>query len=248
MTPLEHDKLYAAETRHFWFQGTRTVILSLLRQALGPRLGTSRLLDIGCGTGYTLTRLPATTTAVGIDSSRHALRLAQRRAPKATLVQGDAYRLPFAENAFDAILALDVLEHLDDDIQAASEVARVLRPGGAAIFTVPAFAWLWNEHDEALSHRRRYRLAELETVLSAAGFTIQISTYYNTLLFPLVVANRLWSRRLPRRRPPRSALTIPPEPVNRLFASVLAAESHLVHRVRLPLGVSCLALVRDPSR
>ncbi|HJL19831.1 MAG TPA: class I SAM-dependent methyltransferase [Sandaracinaceae bacterium LLY-WYZ-13_1] len=245
MRPHEHDRMFRAETEHFWFVGTRGVILTLLRNALGPRVEHATLLDMGCGTGYTLSRLPRGMRAVGLDYSEHALTLAERRAPGVELVRGSAYHLPFADGAFDAVLALDVLEHLDDDQRAAREIARVLAPGGVAVVAVPAVRWLWSDHDVALEHRRRYHLPELEVVLEQAELHIEHSSYYNTLLFPLVAARRLsariWS---PPEDTPRSDLVVPPGPINRSLSAILAFERFLVPRVKLPFGVSCFAIAR----
>lgn len=237
--------MFRAETEHFWFVGTRGVILSLLAQALGDRVEHARLLDLGCGTGYTLSRLPRGMRAVGLDYSGHALTLADQRAPGVQLVRGSAYQLPFADRSFDAVLALDVLEHLDDDQRAAREIARVLAPGGVAVVAVPAVRWLWSDHDVALEHRRRYRLAELELVLEQAGLTIAHSSYYNTLLFPLVAARRLSARLFPSPpRSPESDLVLPPAPINRSLGAILGFERFFVPRVKLPFGVSCFAVVR----
>lgn len=245
----EHQRMYRVETRHFWFKGTRRVILGALRRALGARLEGARLLDLGCGTGFTLTQLPRGVRAIGLDYSRAALGLARRRASSADLVRGSAYALPFADASFDAILALDVLEHLERDRDAARELRRVLAPGGAAIVTVPAFAALWSPHDDALDHHRRYRLAEIEAVLRDAGFTVEHASYYNFFLFPLVATARLAGRL-------RSAISgapaggdgadlrIPPAPLNALFGAILGAERALAPRVRLPVGVSCLVIAR----
>jgi len=246
--PHEHERMFRAETKHFWFVGTRGVILTLLEGALGGRLRGARLLDLGCGTGYTLSRLPDGVEAVGLDYSPTALRLAKRRAPGVRYVRGSAYALPFEAESFDAALALDILEHLDDDLLAAREIARVLRPGGAAVVAVPAHRWLWSQHDEALDHKRRYKLAELELVLEQAGLRVERSSYYNTLLFPLVVAKRVISKTfVPEVDEPESDLSVPPAPINRSLAAILSFERHLVPRVKLPIGVSCFAVVRKPA-
>ena len=190
----EHEQMYRVETRHFWFVGTRRVIVAALERALGSRLAGGRVLDVGCGTGFTLTRLPRAVRSVGLDYSPAALAFARERAPASSLVRGSAYALPFADGSFDAVLALDVLEHLDDDLAAARELRRVLAPGGAAIVTVPAFESLWSAHDEALDHRRRYRLPQIERVLRDAGLRVEHGSYYNFFLFPVVAGARLAER------------------------------------------------------
>lgn len=245
----EHERMYRVETRHFWFTGTRRVILEALERALGSRIVGARLLDLGCGTGFTLTQLPRGVRAIGLDYSRAALGLARRRASGAELVRGSAYALPFANGSFDAILALDVLEHLERDLDAARELRRVLAPGGVAIITVPAFAELWSAHDEALDHHRRYRLHEIESVLRSAGFRVEHGSYYNFFLFPLVAGARLAERaRLALGGAPKASngadLGVPPAPVNGLLGAILGAERLLAPRVRLPIGVSCLVIAR----
>lgn len=248
----EHARMYRVETRHFWFVGTRRVIVAALERALGPRLASARVLDLGCGTGFTLTQLPPGVRSVGLDYSPAALAFARERAPSASLVRGSAYALPFADGAFDAVLALDVLEHLDDDLAAARELRRVLAPGGAAIVTVPAFASLWSAHDEALDHRRRYRLSQIERVMRDAGLEVEHASYYNFFLFPMVAGARLAERARTalgvgaRTRSPGSGadLRIPPAPLNAGLAALLGAERAIAPRVRLPFGVSCLVIAR----
>lgn len=234
----------AVEDRHFWFVGTRIVIMDVLRRALGDRLNGARVLDVGCGTGFTLTKLPDGVNAVGLDASEHALAHTRRRS-SATLVRGSATSLPFAAETFDAVLCLDVLEHLDDDRAAAAEIQRILRPGGVALVTVPAFQMLWSDHDEALAHRRRYRLREIEKVLESTGLTLEIATYYNALLFPAIAAVRTLSK-LRRARPTgaETHVSVPPSPVNAVLTRVLASERHVIGHARFPAGVSCLLVAR----
>ncbi len=238
------------EDEHFWFGATRRVIFEALERALGPRHTGARLLDVGCGTGYTLAQLSPAIRATGVDFSATALAFARERLglhSKTTLVRGSAYALPFTDGSFDAVLALDVLEHLDHDLDAALEMRRVLTKGGVAIITVPAFAELWSAHDEALDHKRRYRLSEIESVLRRAGFVVEHGTYYNFFLFPLVAMARLTARirgASPSDRKAEADLRVPPTPLNELFGAVLASERRLAPWIRLPFGVSCMVIAR----
>jgi SAM-dependent methyltransferase len=237
--------MFRVEAEHFWFVGTRRVIVDVLEQALGSALPGARVLDLGCGTGYTLTRLPSTVRAVGLDYSETALGLSSRRDSGASLVRADATRLPFRAGSFDAVLALDVLEHLDADGRAAAEIRRILKPSGVAIVTVPAFRWLWSGHDEALDHRRRYTLPEISEVLRDAGLLIERASYYNFWLFPPIAALRALERLRPRKAAASDAdVGIPPAPLNRALAGLLGSERHLVTRGSLPFGVSCLVTAR----
>jgi SAM-dependent methyltransferase len=108
-------------------------------------------LDLGCGTGSNLPVVERCGPAVGCDTSALALRFARSRGGYRHLLQGDGARLPFMDSTFDWAFATDILEHLDD-VRASREVRRVLRPGGRAIITVPAFPALWDPQDEASHH------------------------------------------------------------------------------------------------
>ena len=127
----------------------------------------------------------------------------------------------------DGTLVLEVQQHLGDDRAAARELARVVRPGGVAIVTVPAFQELWSPHDEALDHQRRYRLHEIEAVLRDAGLTIEHSTYYNFFLFPVVAAARMVERArtaigLAPSETSGADLRVPPAPLNALLRAAPA--------------------------
>ena len=92
---------------------------------------------------------------------------------------------------FDVVTALDMLEHLDDDARAVREIARVLKPGGYLVAWVPAYEFLWSEHDDAVGHRRRYVREGLERVLKGAGFHVERCAYTMTAVLPAAVGMRL---------------------------------------------------------
>src|SRR6266446_1613918 len=159
----EYQRMYEAERMHFWFRGTRAIVFDQVRALTGRAIAVA---DTGCGTGGTLIQMPSNWTATGVDSSSDALQFAKSRG-NARLVRGNATNLPLSSGVFDLAFALDVIEHCDDDVAVARELARILRTGGVLVTTVPAFQFLFGPHDIALAHRRRYRQAQFGRLLQS---------------------------------------------------------------------------------
>jgi len=245
----EHERMFRFENQHFWFVGTRAVIRDRLAAADAPvREGRERplLLDVGCGTGSFLSSVSG-FDRLGLDYFQSALQFHRTRGDW-LLVQGSATDLPLADASVDVVTALDVLEHLDDDTRAVSEIRRVLVPGGVCLATVPAFPSLWSTHDEALGHQRRYRKGSFVALFQGAGLVPATVSYYNTWLFPIIAATRLARSRRPRPEGPvLSDLAVLPGAVNRALAAVLGSERFVLRRARLPFGASLIGTFRKPA-
>src|SRR5262245_55093392 len=165
MDAREHERLAEFEEWYWWHRGRRTAVERLVA-GCAPR--EALILDVGCGTGATTLGLRRFGSVVGLDIGSRALEVARSRG--LAVARASAARLPARPATFDLVLALDVLEHLDDDVGAAREMLAALRPGGHLLATVPAYPFLWSRHDEALGHRRRYLRAQLVRTLERAGF------------------------------------------------------------------------------
>lgn len=249
MNREEYAAMYRLEDTHWWFVARRELVLTALRRLLRSRMpgdAPPRLLDLGCGTGGMLERLRPLGQAVGLDLEPLALAFCRERGHD-KLVRGSATALPFRDNSFDFVLALDVLEHIADHETAAREIARVLAPGGHALITVPAYQSLWSRHDVALMHQRRYRAGQVRRLLAGtAGLRLVHLTYTVSMLLPAVWAVRTLQRRLRPHAPPRADVAPTPALLNRLLRALLHGESRVALRARLPFGVTVFALARKP--
>jgi len=232
------------EDIHWWFRGRRAIFSRVLDQlTVDP---DRRILDIGFGTGAMLRFLAHYGKVIGMDMSAEAIRFARTRCTQPMLL-GSITDVPLGSASMDLVTAFDILEHVDEERQALGELARICRPGGHALLTVPAFQFLWGNQDVISQHRRRYTLKQLRTGIEAAGFRVMTLTYFNALLFPIVAAVRV-ARRLRNAAPAeqvKSDFTMTkPGVVNDVLAKVFAAESTLVTRWRLPVGVSVVCLAQ----
>jgi len=230
---------------HWWFQGREQVLRKLLHTHLSVRR-SRRIASLGCGPGEGLTWLLEFAGPAGkvFGCDVHP---SQGCGSDVEIVGGTLESLPFASAIFDVVLLLDVLEHLDDDISALTEAARVLKPDGVLLVTVPAMESLWGGQDLVSHHRRRYSLRDLRELFRRSRLPRAKISYFNTILFPPVAAVR-WTRALLGRanRPRTDFEDNHPGFMNNVLAAVFGFERYLVGRVPMPFGVSLLALV-SPS-
>lgn len=245
----EYERMYRFEDRYWWFIARRKLIVSLMEQRY-PKNGDLHILDIGCGTGAMLDELTPFGTVTGADFSPEALNFCKERADHHSLARADVRRLPFADNSFDIVTAMDIIEHIDDDKAATAEIRRVLKPGGRLFATVPAFQSLWSEHDEALHHYRRYTSGGLKDVLQRVGLSVEKLSYTVTTLFPPIWAYRTIARLLPKRTndgQKKADLVEFSEPVNRALLTLSNIETKLVSKFDLPFGVTvaCVAMKKE---
>jgi SAM-dependent methyltransferase len=235
MEAQTYEIVARVEDDHWWFRARRQILAAVLdRYVPGGR--SRRILEVGCGNGGNLGLLAAYGSVFAVEKDDGARERAARRGiasvERGWLPDG----IPFADSSFDVIAALDVLEHVDDDAAAVRALRDRLSAPGVLVATVPAFEWLWSEHDVSSHHLRRYTRGRFVTLLRSAGLRVLYSGYFNSLLFPLAVANvklgKLASRDVHR------GIHVPPRAMNRSLEWIFAIESRLVPRMRLPFGLS----------
>ena len=245
-----YQEYFEVEDRHWFFVARRRILLALLESHVGlaPDGSQRRLIDFGCGPGAILGELQRFGEVEAVDVDERAIEFCRRRGfENLTLLEGD--HLPFPDSSFSIATSLDVFEHIEDDLGAMRELARVLEPGGSLLAAVPAHPWMWGPQDEVSGHVRRYTARGLRSRLEDAGFSIERMTYFNTWLFPPIALTRLIRRLLPSRGEPRSDLQMTKEgPLNSLLTHVFGSEARWLRRHDLPFGVSLAALARRDAR
>jgi SAM-dependent methyltransferase len=238
MERVVYEQMAQLDQRHWWYRARREVLAALIRRKAQPKAG-AQLLEIGCGTGHNLSMLSEFGDVEGLELDDEARAVAEQRLgrPVRNAPLPELEGVP--EQHYDLIAALDVIEHIDDAKAAMDSIARRLKRGGKLVITVPAHQWMWSAHDVVNHHKRRYSKRALRKLIEGSPLRLEVIGYFNSLLFPLAVAERLSSK---LRGKDDANLSLPPKPLNAALERVFASERHLVGRLPLPPGLSLFAV------
>ena len=243
MDTWRYREQFEIEEHHWWFRGRRRMIWALLKRA--GITSSPRILDAGCGTGRNIIEFRSLGEPEGVDFSPEAVEFCHLRG-LTQVVEAPVEKLPYENERFDLILATDVIEHLDDDHRALTELRRVAAPGSHLLITVPAYQWLWSSFDDSLHHRRRYTVSRLARQARAAGWEPQVETYFYSTMLPIVAIVRL-IRRWRSDQNLSSDLSLgTASSLNRWLDLPVRAEARLVERGRrlragVSIGMVCVA-------
>jgi SAM-dependent methyltransferase len=209
------------------------------------------LLEVGCSSGFFITSLRdqwPSALVMGSDFLRDPLERLAAREPAIPLLQFDLVQCPLPDGSVDAIVMLNVLEHILDDRAAVGQVARVLKPGGIAVVEVPAGPHLYDAYDEFLQHERRYTARTLASLLEGGGLTVLEQSHLGFSVYPAFAMVKRKNRRRAassseaKRRVVESNIRQTRTSV--ILRFLLEGESWLGRYVSFPIGIRTVAVAR----
>jgi SAM-dependent methyltransferase len=236
---IEYERMHAVEDRMWWYRGLRGLVVQEMARVLARRSLSGPVLDAGCGTGGMLAKLgPAVAghPTLGLEFDAAAATLACKKSDR-PVACGSVDEMPFGTAALAGYVSLDVLCHGGvEPERAAKEARRCLKPGAVALFNLPAYGWLLSAHDRRVHNVRRFSRRQARALLSGCGFKVLKASYWNTLLFPLMLLHRVTER-----DDAPSDVREFPRWLDVLFSAALALERAVIGAgVSLPFGGSLL--------
>ncbi|MFL6851682.1 MAG: class I SAM-dependent methyltransferase [Sphingomicrobium sp.] len=238
MERVVYQQMAELDDRHWWYRARRKIIADLIRREARLPAGAD-ILEIGCGTGHNLAMLAGFGHVEGLELDDEARALSEKRFGRKVMSSPLPELAGVPDRRYDLIGAFDVIEHIEDDSAALASIATKLKPGGKFVMTVPAHQWMWTAHDTVNHHKRRYSKGKLRELIETSPLKLERLGYFNSLLFPLAVAERTVSK---IRGKEDADVKLPPAPLNACLEKVFAAERYLVGRLPLPPGLSLFAV------
>jgi ubiquinone/menaquinone biosynthesis C-methylase UbiE len=244
MQPEEYERLSRVERDHWFYRGKREIVRHWINRTMALT-SDSLLLDCGAGTGLFAREMLARCHVLASDDHEDSLQLLRRNLGPEKVIAASCTDLPLPSASVDCLTALDVLEHVEDDRKAVAQFAKVLKPGGVAIVTVPALQSLWSDWDVVLHHFRRYDKSTLKQLLDQPTLSVVHLAYINVLALPAIFLMRKWRGFFPARNQNATRIEeyIPPPIMNTLLRQSFVALA-CQRSLSFPAGVGLLAVVR----
>jgi SAM-dependent methyltransferase len=242
MNPEEYRNLDHIEEHHWFYAGKREIAGYWLRKCGGLHRD-QLLVDCGAGTGRFAAEMQQFCRVLAVDDHEESLQIARSRLGPDNVRRGSCEALPVPDHTADYITALDVLEHVWNDRAAVAEFARILKPAGIAVITVPAMPWLWSDWDVALHHVRRYTAHSLKRLLQHPRLRLIHWNYINVFALPAIWLSRKLRALQRKDSPARIEDTVPPYLLNAALRLAFTAPARQ-EWLRFPVGVGLLAIVR----
>lgn len=242
-----------ASRRHALDELARHLTGGAAQAATRPE-GTPVVLEVGCSSGFMLRAIRNAfprALVLGADFVAGPLEALGSALPGVPLFQFDLRASPLPDASLDAVVLLNVLEHIDRDGDALKEVARMLKPGGVAVIEVPAGPGLFDGYDRQLMHQRRYTLKQLAARAREAGLTVASRSHLGFFIYPAFWAvkkkHRLFPPATARERERAVREQIRRTRSNPLLSALMDAELALGRRLTYPVGIRCLMTCLKPA-
>ncbi|MBI4085844.1 MAG: methyltransferase domain-containing protein [Candidatus Liptonbacteria bacterium] len=233
-----YEKFSEVAGKMWWFRARRNIIEQIIKELIGGD-SSKKILDFGAGVGVVSKMMANYADVIAVDNSPESVRLSSYP------IQLISDLKCFDDNSFDIVTAFDVLEHCLDDEEIIKEFWRILKPGGFVFVAVPAYQFLWREYDTLVHHYRRYLKGELSNKFKKYSFLILKSSYYNTLLFPLLVVNVTYEKiRNLFTKKQRNELELYGYITNEMLFKIFNAEKYWLKKHNFPYGSSILLTAR----
>lgn len=188
---------YKLERTNWWFMAREKIIADQIRKIIKSSKtnnGSVKILNVGAATFRSSEMLKNFGEVVSIEYNMECVNFVAEELDEKMLCQS-VTNLEFHDDSFDIVCAFDVVEHVEDDHLAISEIFRVCKTNGHVVLTVPALMSLWSEHDVINQHFRRYTLKELIERVPLHQCEILKKSYFNFLFFPIVYLLRRFSKK-----------------------------------------------------
>jgi len=236
------------EEYHWWFLSRRDLIFEMVKKVGGGREHHKRkklnILDYGCGTGYNLAFLSIFGTVTGADKNTVAIKEFSKMANCCYIDLNEDLTTYYG--TYDLIVALDVIEHIDYDVQALKDIWKLLRINGELIISTPAYEWLWSGEDIISQHKRRYTKSSLRAVIQDAGYEEIFLSYFNLCILPFM-ACVVWGKKLlfPKKAA-ESNVSKTNRFINWILTRITSIEDTLIGKEKfcLPAGASLVCRLR----
>lgn len=232
-----YTTMASVEKKHWWYIGRRKIIASFLQNI--SHSSKTRIIELGSGTGGNLEMLSGFGQTTGLEPNKFGREHAQSLG--FDVRNGMLPETPFEPEEADIVVMFDVLEHLENDEACLQAAVRLLKPEGHLFLTVPAYQWMWSDHDIKNHHMRRYTKSQIQYLAKQSGLKIERCTYFNTFLFPVAAIVRIIKNITGSRH---DETTLPSPITNKILGGIFSFEEKVIPHIDLPFGLSIAAILK----
>lgn len=250
---LTHFHEESAGEQHFIDKASRNHAIQQLQDHLQQPKPT--ILEIGCSSGFMLQRIRSTfphAIIIGSDVLSVPLQILSHTLPTTPLLRFDITHCPLPDNSIDAIVMLNVLEHVENETAALKQIQRILKPGGIAIIEVPAGPHLYDAYDKHMMHYRRYTLSDLCALSTTHGLNVVKKSHLGFFLYPgfwlVKKRNKYLSQQAPAQQLEQIEKEIKKTRGNKLINLLMKIELFIGKYVSYPTGIRCLVTCKKSSQ